>query len=1021
MSKKIDLNIDLSDVKQQIDSITNKIQNNVNTVAGVGLLGGAGYAGYKAFSEPHSMSGQVARGTGGMIKNVGQGALNAAGMAPAGMTANARGMVFGGGYDNVPVGFDGINMSHNQAMYHGQRDNAKRLSAGVVGSGVGMAEAVGSTAAYGLAGATGLTAGLGALGSGVGSAAASGAVAGAGNLVGGAMGMAGIPGAGAVGGAFKAAAPIAGLAGKGLGYAAGAMAPTILGGMAVRNVAGGITDNVASQRNIEDIIEATGRQFTPGQSTNTLTGEGFGYSDQAQIAGSARESLVDREYLRQDDFTEIFEGMLDNDLLFDVRGANELTERFEEVTDSVKRVARFYQTTLEGATELMGELQQSGFFDTQEQADQLMRAESIGRMTGLSGEEVVAIGQRGAQSARAVDMPTELGYDIGTSTMAAMGDLEVNMEDEQRREFMEIVERRGGREQVAGDMTDFYSGLTDQTQFQAMVFGLVGDDGVDQELYQEVMEGDKGLDELIGLGMREMDSLDDAVEIQDRMRGYYDELDDGQQVRELAREFVNAMDEQMEGVDRQHVLSMLGVDDRLQQQIFDEMLDADPDQFRIASETGMEMHRDEMMRRRSWHGMKESAANWWEGALHSISEPVVDVHEGIMDFTETIGENIRGVRTVDTSTSDIRIMDETELYEEITDSEGGLSDKGLEITDFANWRHDMHEMAPRQFVDRMMGDIASDRDFNILNPFTWGEEGGMIFHGIEKEDAEAAGFVNNPLDAIGESSFMEHVESEHNLDTDDWMNFLAGEAGQEVLGELEYIEDFRDVDTSIVGLDLQGSEQEMARAILSDYARDDTDFTEEMLEDWISGAQGHRTFQRGDAATSRMVGFLGDSNIRGTGFEEDGFTSLVGNEDAIRALRTIGNEKLAEVLSVEDIEELTEMDMIGEMFGEDFVEEIAAADSLDDEIIERTFQQIAATDFGIEGSQTSFDDPKEAYETIREEQEEVLRNNTEALEKIAQAINDNNITHNRIRTQLKETDGSVKGLKVWLEKEGYLD
>lgn len=630
------------EIRSGIESLTSRILDEelMKKAGQVGAFAGVGYGGYKFANSNAGMSiGSAASSTIGNISG------------DVGFTFNewsASQDFEGRGYRPTQRGYDISNQISNEA------------TAGVFGTGIG----IGSTAALAgggmLLSQTGLGAGISAAASGAGSAFGSALGTGAFGMAGGAintglsaMGMSGLGSSVATGLGF--AGQGAGMALGTLGGVAGTMALPLAGAWAAGKFADNFSNQIAYQRQAEGEIQELSHRFTPGMATNAVTGRGLNYRDSAEVASGARRSLSENLYMRQGDLDEVLEGMTEGDLLYNVRGAKEFQEKFEKVTDSLRDISRIYGTTLKESTELLGEMQRSGFYTTAEQTQMLLQSDAIGRMTGYTAGEIVQMGRQGSQTARQLGLGRGLGYETATMSNLAIEETVQGLSPEERQRYLESVQQVGGKEQATALTSDFFLGLTQDKNYQLALFGALDEEGnINQEKLNQVLSGERGYAESIQDASQLMTSNRELyADFTTDAGNYFEQLEGPQLIQFMSRIMESMQQEtgkEAAGWDIENTLKDLGIEDKKLREIIAGAITSTGliDQNELTRKTLEQQMREDRLERRSLSGVMERISNFIaEGGRNIVEESGLEgAYTSFRGLLDEGWKRFKGVETV---------------------------------------------------------------------------------------------------------------------------------------------------------------------------------------------------------------------------------------------------------------------------------------------------------------------------------------------------------------------------------------
>ena len=660
-----------------VDTVMSKIQGEkaLKTVGEMGALAGAGYGVYKFANTP-----------------VGQSAVNTAGQyAQAGMTRMEdqyqRGKIITSPRDAYGRFYSpGIKASKVSSQI------INNTAAGTIGAGtagLSTAATLGGGALLTKMGITGaVSTGASAVGKTVGAFGASAPIRlagmGASNLVGGIPGMSGA--ASAISGMTETLAGGAAKGGSLVGGLAGGLAPALAGGYIISKSTDSVVNNLTSQTAAERQIGAASFRFTPGMATDMVTGRGLGYTERAELAERAREDLVDERFIRQNDFSEIFQGIMENDLLYNVRGAEQFQDKFEKVTKSLKDIAQIYGSTLGEATEMLGEVQRSGFYTVADQSTAVLNADAIGRMTGYTGKEVIQMGQRGAQTARQFGMGGQLGHQVTSGLLLGYNERldQLSQNPYQQQRIHELTQEIGGREEAMQKSTQFMMQTANRTKVKQAMFGLLDPETgeFDDELLNQYMSGNMDFTEAVSRGSRMASQNQEWYEeFRNNANQYYEEMT-GTQFNKFMSQTFEGYQETMGFEDMESVLNELGMKNPKVRKFFEELLEGAEQisQSQIELRRVNEQMRKDQILRRTPAGIFEHVKHFGEQVGYGLSRPFVQGFQAIKDTGRDVRNWMLGLDEVETDTRNVDVnadLNNQSILQQLGYDEGQLKITGL--------------------------------------------------------------------------------------------------------------------------------------------------------------------------------------------------------------------------------------------------------------------------------------------------------------------------------------------------------
>ena len=234
-------------------------------------------------------------------------------------------------------------------------------------------------------------------------------------------------------GALTVASTAAGLAAGGAGTALGSamfggagvgafLGGTVMGmgaGALVSAYTGQVTDMMADNRQIQSSLAAGSFRFATGGNVDPMTGRGFRRSDRFNIAKSIQGMEMNDQRFGMDEYKQILEGGMQMDLFRGTGDADDFKTKFKGLVDTVKTVASTLHTSLKEGLEVMRGFRDMGVTDPGQITRMTLGSEVMGRMSGKTGMEMMAIGQTGAEMFRGTGIDMSKGFEL--NQMNAVG------------------------------------------------------------------------------------------------------------------------------------------------------------------------------------------------------------------------------------------------------------------------------------------------------------------------------------------------------------------------------------------------------------------------------------------------------------------------------------------------------------------------------------------------------------------------------------------------------------------------
>lgn len=659
MDRQVVLKLDTREAERTLRNLANQMETQVGGIAtkigqaaAIGALAVGGYALWR--------SGAI----GPVVQSAGAIASIPANLVGAGSTGGRlqRGeeLYYPTAFSALgghPAGYDGRNIMPAVAGYYGMRDFGQRVGAGITGSIVAGAAGIGGLTLLGrllnTAPGAAVTTAFKYGGSVIGGGLAGGLVTAGGGLASGALRFLGFGGAANAVSAFSStAARGAAAIGSKVGTFVGGALPFVLGMQAIGAAANAIIDNVTIQRQVEDAIERASQRYTFGNASNIATGRGWDARTQADIARFVRRDLLNREFLRQADFAEIFEGIFEANLDFNVRSAEDFKNKFTKVTQVLVNISRQLETTLEEAVKFLGEIQRSGFYTVADQAEQLWRTTALARYSGLSNEQMLQAYQIGSTISRSYGFHGSLGALIQSNVLATIQRRPEYMAPLERQQYLENIQEIGGSEQLATSVTQLFMNMANDPLINLAMYAMTDTESmtINPELFARFISGELDLVDLQKIATQKIATQRDYEQFLNRRHLVYDSLESGAQSNLFFSTMLQLYQGHMGYQEMGTVLRMFGVEDQRTRMAIEQTLFGEP----MLSEAMMEI--EELQRvLMNQRAIGRKPRGIWERYIAKpleragawFAQPFVNLYTGIGAFVEDIyTKHILGIEKV---------------------------------------------------------------------------------------------------------------------------------------------------------------------------------------------------------------------------------------------------------------------------------------------------------------------------------------------------------------------------------------
>jgi hypothetical protein len=259
-------------------------------------------------------------------------------------------------------------------------------------------------------------------------------------------------------GGLVGAETLGGLVGGGFGSAAGtaliggtigSLAGGLVGGLPATMLGAAVGDMMAQNRAVQSQLESSSfRYLTGGKDVDPLTGRGFSRGARASIADSIQSQELHDVRFGMTEMRQILEAGSQMDLFSGTKDAEDFKSKFKTLTDTLKTVTATLHTSLKEGIETIRGFRDMGVTDAGDMTRMTLQSESLGRTSGRTGMEMMAVGQTGAEIFRGTGVSMSLGFDLNQQNAAFVKQM-INSGDLTRA----TVAQAGGELALAQQMT----------------------------------------------------------------------------------------------------------------------------------------------------------------------------------------------------------------------------------------------------------------------------------------------------------------------------------------------------------------------------------------------------------------------------------------------------------------------------------------------------------------------------------------------------------------------------------------
>jgi len=235
-------------------------------------------------------------------------------------------------------------------------------------------------------------------------------------------------------------------------------------------------------------------------------GMGFSEEEMGGISSMVREMGTQDLFTNMDELTRVMDRTAGMGLYRGVQSARDFRQKFRETIDTLKEISTTMNTTLEEATNFMGQGRQMGFFSGQEINANLMQTRFGAGATGLSVGQLQNAGMMGSRMGRMMGMRGRHGAQAAQASMQniAMGMQMGIFSDEMIAEASGGLTGAEGAEAIAGRSMQITDRWLRSRAGRAMLAGLwdPNSGGMDAGRMRMVQAGQMSIRDLRTQGRR---------------------------------------------------------------------------------------------------------------------------------------------------------------------------------------------------------------------------------------------------------------------------------------------------------------------------------------------------------------------------------------------------------------------------------------------------------------------------------------------------------------------------------------
>lgn len=250
----------------------------------------------------------------------------------------------------------------------------------------------------------------------------------------------------------------------GLGIAAGS-------GPLAAGIAATMAVEYGGKRMFEGAAQTMMGTSTLRQMQTSMGGERANFGQGAQF-GKEMGTMAEEMGVETKDIQKFVQQANQMRMFQTTSSVKEFRAKFKEVMSAVKEISLATQETLDDAMKTFGDLRQQGFYTTADITAQAAKNKAREIASGMSQGQLQAVGQMGAQMARAQGMRGRVGADLAQQNVTAVSQaVRTGQMDE------ELVEEMGGVEAVGLRQSQRQMSFLRTSRGRALIAATMGKEG----------------------------------------------------------------------------------------------------------------------------------------------------------------------------------------------------------------------------------------------------------------------------------------------------------------------------------------------------------------------------------------------------------------------------------------------------------------------------------------------------------------------------------------------------------------
>ena len=270
-----------------------------------------------------------------------------------------------------------------------------------------------------------------------------------------------------------------------------------------------IGEDIGHRQQLSNFMEASSFRFATGVGADIDQhfGSGFNPRARARIAGDMMNVARSDRSLDFDDMHTILQSGTEMDLFQGTQDVESFSQRFRDLTDTVKTVTRTLHQTLEEGMRTIRELRDQGFDSPEQMRHAVSTADILGTASGRTAAEMLSIGRQGAEMVRGTGISMGVGSEMMQRTMSFV--------DQMHHSGIlseEHIRQAGGAGQLAQRMMAQNINFMQGRVGRGMMMGMTGPGGVfDAGAFGQFTSGAMSLQDVAGAAMQSTTTSADFI------------------------------------------------------------------------------------------------------------------------------------------------------------------------------------------------------------------------------------------------------------------------------------------------------------------------------------------------------------------------------------------------------------------------------------------------------------------------------------------------------------------------------